>query len=141
MPTSPRAWFARARTARAPSAGAACVWTRFAVVVPALAVLAAGLLPSSARADDAAFVDLGRKTYTSFCARCHGFNLVMVTGTFDLRRFPQDEKERFVRSVSKGLRAMPAWEGNVKPEEIDAIWAYVGSVNGWGSSASAEATK
>ena len=121
--------------------GAACAWARFAVVVPALAVLVAGLFPLSARADDAAFVDLGRKTYTSFCARCHGVNLVMVTGTFDLRRFPQDEKERFVRSVSKGVRAMPAWEGNVKPEEIDAIWAYVGSVNGWGTRASAEATK
>ncbi len=90
-------------------------------------------LASAARASEPASAELGRKTYTSYCARCHGFNLVMVSGTFDLRRFPQEEKERFVRSVNKGVRAMPAWEGTVKPEEIEAIWAYMGSVNGWAS--------
>ena len=90
---------------------------------------------TGASANDAATIDLGRKTYTSFCARCHGFNLVMASGTFDLRRFPQDDKERFMRSVNKGVRAMPAWEGTVKPEEVEAIWAYVGSVNGWGGAA------
>lgn len=95
--------------------------------------MAGVLLAPAARADEPGSADIGRKTYTSYCARCHGFNLVMVTGTFDLRHFPQDDKERFVRSVSKGLRAMPAWEGLVKPEEIDAIWAYIGSVNGWGA--------
>lgn len=99
----------------------------------ALAVVLAGAwVATPVRADAPAAVDLGRKTYTSYCARCHGFNLVMVSGTFDLRRFPQAEKERFVRSVNKGVRAMPAWEGTVKPEEIDAIWAYIASVNGWG---------
>ena len=107
------------------------------VATAALAV-ALALLVQGARADEPSPVELGRKTYTSYCARCHGFNLVMVTGTFDLRRFPQDEKERFVRSVSKGVRAMPAWEGVVKPEEIDAIWAYVGAVNGWGADAAAK---
>ncbi len=100
--------------------------------------LAAALCAAAARADEPAPTEIGRKTYTSYCARCHGFNLVMVTGTFDLRRFPQDDKERFVRSVSKGVRAMPAWEGIVKPEEIDAVWAYVGSVNGWGAAAVAK---
>ncbi len=96
--------------------------------------MAGAAFAAAVRADElSAAADLGRKTYTSYCARCHGFNLVMVTGTFDLRLFPRHDKERFVRSVSKGLRAMPAWEGNLKPEEIDAIWAYIGSVNGWGS--------
>jgi mono/diheme cytochrome c family protein len=76
----------------------------------------------------------GRRIYTSFCVRCHGINLVTSSSAhFDLRTFPKDDKERFVRSVSKGLRAMPAWEGTIKPEQIDAIWAYVGSVNGWGA--------
>ena len=42
-----------------------------------------------------------------------------------------EDQERFVSSVSRGVRAMPAWEGTVKPEEIEAIWAYIGSVNGW----------
>jgi cytochrome c55X len=99
----------------------------------ALLAMVAALLSPGARAEEPNPAELGRKTYTSYCARCHGFNLVMVTGTFDLRRFPQEEKERFVRSVAKGVRAMPAWEGTVKPEEIEAIWAYVGAVNGWAS--------
>lgn len=74
----------------------------------------------------------GRRVYTSFCVRCHGINLVASSSAyFDLRTFPRDDKERFVRSVSKGLRAMPAWEGTIKPEQIEAIWAYIGSVNGW----------
>lgn len=77
-------------------------------------------------------VDAGRKTYTSYCARCHGINMATPGGgTFDLRTLRPDEKERFVRSVSKGVRAMPAWEGTLKSTDIDAIWSYLGSVNGW----------
>jgi mono/diheme cytochrome c family protein len=81
--------------------------------------------------DDA--VEAGRRAYTSYCVRCHGINLV-VTGSafFDLRTFPKDDKERFVRSVNEGKRAMPAWKDIVKPEQIEAIWTYIGSVNGWG---------
>lgn len=76
--------------------------------------------------------EAGRKAYTSYCVRCHGLNLaVSGGGAFDLRRFPRDDKARFVRSVSDGVRAMPAWGGIVKPGEIDAIWAYIGAVNGW----------
>lgn len=83
--------------------------------------------------------EAGRKAYTSFCVRCHGINLVVSGGAFfDLRRFPADDKARFVNSVSKGLRAMPAWEGIVKPEQIEAIWLYIGSVNGWPASSQAQ---
>jgi mono/diheme cytochrome c family protein len=77
-------------------------------------------------------VEAGRKIYTSFCVRCHGVNLAVSSPAFfDLRTFPKDEKERFVHSVSKGVRAMPAWGSIVKPVEIDALWKYIGSVNGW----------
>jgi mono/diheme cytochrome c family protein len=80
----------------------------------------------------AATINAGRKAYTSYCARCHGINLVSSSSAFyDLRTFPREDKERFVLSVNKGKRAMPAWDGIVKPEELEAIWAYVGSVNGW----------
>jgi hypothetical protein len=51
---------------------------------------------------------------------------------FDLRTFPKDEKERFIRSLKEGKRAMPAWEGIVKPHEMELLWIYIGSVNGWG---------
>ena len=101
-----------------------------------LLCVAATLVAAPARADEASdTVAAGRKLYTSLCARCHGLNLVTSGIGYDLRTFPKGEKERFVRSVNKGLRAMPAWEGSIKPEQLDAIWAYIGSVNGWGDAA------
>jgi mono/diheme cytochrome c family protein len=77
-------------------------------------------------------VEAGRRAYTSTCARCHGINLVLSSSAFfDLRTFPKDEKDRFMASVMNGKRQMPAWGGIVKPETIQSIWLYVGSVNGW----------
>jgi len=75
--------------------------------------------------------EAGRKIYISSCQRCHGINLATNGIGFDLRTFPQDDKERFVRSVTNGLRAMPAWSATLRAEQIDLIWAYVGAVNGW----------
>lgn len=69
----------------------------------------------------------GKQLYTSFCARCHGVNMVNTGVSFDLRTFPQHDKERFLRSVSKGLRAMPAWEGRLDTEELESLWLYVSS--------------
>jgi mono/diheme cytochrome c family protein len=85
----------------------------------------AGTAALAQTADDAALAEAGRRTYTSSCARCHGIGLVNAGYGFDLRAFPRDDKERFVRSVTKGLRAMPAWEGILKSEQIDALWAYI----------------
>ena len=113
----------------------ALLLTRYRLAAATLAVAAAWSTPQARADEPSPAAELGRKNYTSYCARCHGFNLVMVTGTFDLRQFPKDDKERFVRSVSKGVRAMPAWESVIKPEEIDAIWAYIGKVNGWSAEA------
>ena len=77
-------------------------------------------------------VDAGRKLYTVSCARCHGINLVTSGGSFfDLRTLRTEDRERFLRSVAKGLRAMPAWEGTLKGPDFDALWSYIGSVNGW----------
>jgi mono/diheme cytochrome c family protein len=68
----------------------------------------------------------GRTLYRQFCSNCHGVNMVNPgTSSFDLRKFPQDDKTRFVDSVVKGKRAMPPWGDVVKPDEIEAIWAYV----------------
>jgi cytochrome c55X len=76
-------------------------------------------------------VEAGRKLYVSACQRCHGINLVTVGIGFDLRTFPRSEKKRFVRSVTDGVRAMPAWGTTLKPEQLELLWAYVGAVNGW----------
>ena len=76
-------------------------------------------------------VEAGRKLYVSACQRCHGIELVTNGIGFDLRTFPQGEKKRFVRSVTEGVRAMPAWGPTLKPEQLDLLWTYVGAVNGW----------
>lgn len=88
--------------------------------------------PAADAAAPAPTPERGRRVYTSYCARCHGLNLnVTSSAYFDLRTFPPDEKGRFLESVTRGKRQMPAWGGIVKPDEIEAIWAYLGQVNGW----------
>jgi len=46
-------------------------------------------------------------------------------GAFDLRTFPADQRERFVNSIVRGKNQMPPWGDLIKPDEIDALWAYV----------------
>ena len=92
---------------------------------PAEPSASAALVPQSS-------AEAGRRAYTSTCARCHGINLVASSSAyFDLRTFPRDEKDRFLNSVTNGKRQMPAWGGLVKPETMESIWLYIGSVNGW----------
>lgn len=86
---------------------------------------------AGAQVPQAEAAEAGRKLYVSSCTRCHGINLVTNGIGFDLRTFPQNDKERFVRSVTHGKGAMPAWGATLKPEQIDLLWAYIGSVNGW----------
>jgi mono/diheme cytochrome c family protein len=81
--------------------------------------------------DAAAAIELGRRTYLGMCARCHGINLVTQGIGYDLRKFPQDEQARFNRSVTQGIRAMPALGANLSPAQLEGLWAYIGSVNGW----------
>lgn len=99
-------------------------------------VVCLGAAGSAAHAQDAApdpaaAAEAGRRLYAMSCQRCHGLNLVTNGIGFDLRSFPPHDKPRFVRSVTDGLRAMPAWGGTLKPEQIDLLWTYIGSVNGW----------
>ena len=44
---------------------------------------------------------------------------------FYLRAFPKDQQARFVNSVTNGKNAMPPWRGQLKPEDIEALWSYV----------------
>ena len=105
-------------------------WTTLICALTALASLA-GAQPAATDA-----VEAGRKLYVSSCTRCHGIDLVTNGIGFDLRSFPPADKERFVRSVTQGKGAMPAWGSTLKPEQLDLIWAYIGSVNGWRAAAS-----
>ena len=85
--------------------------------------------PSASPApDDPQMIAGGQRMYKDYCQRCHGLNMVSAGGAFfDLRTFPTDQKSRFVNSVIHGKRAMPAWGGVLKQDEIDSLWAYVSS--------------
>jgi cytochrome c55X len=102
------------------------VWTRLTAVL----VLAA-LQGAASAQSPAELAEAGRKLYISSCQRCHGINLASNGIGLDLRTFPQAEKERFLRSVTNGVRAMPPWGGILKPDQLELLWAYIGSVNGW----------
>jgi mono/diheme cytochrome c family protein len=70
-------------------------------------------------------VRLGAEIFARNCSPCHGPRMQEPEGAFDLRTFPPGEHTRFVNSVSRGKNQMPPWAGLLKPEEIEALWAYV----------------
>jgi cytochrome c55X len=97
----------------------------------AAAALAAATLTGQAQTTTPA-TDIGRRVYTSYCVRCHGINLAVGSSAFfDLRTFPKDDKARFIESVMNGKRQMPAWGSVLKADDVEALWSYVASVNGW----------
>ncbi len=67
----------------------------------------------------------GAAIFARNCSPCHGAHMDDPNGAFDLRTFPPDEHGRFVNSVTNGKNSMPPWGGLLKPEEIEALWAYV----------------
>ncbi len=76
-------------------------------------------------------LDAGLEAYEFFCSKCHGKDMVNPgTSSFDLRTFPQDDKDRFVTSVMDGRGAMPAWGDVIYPEELEALWVYVATRGG-----------
>jgi cytochrome c6 len=97
-------------------------------------VAAAALHASAAIAQDrfsAQDIDKGREQYHRTCAQCHGRNMVNSgTVAYDLRRFPVDQAERFFASVAKGKGNMPSFDNALAPEQLQVLWAYVGSRGG-----------
>jgi mono/diheme cytochrome c family protein len=82
--------------------------------------------PATSAPADSRLIAGGQRLYKDYCQRCHGMNMVSPGGAFfDLRTFPVDQKPRFFNSVTHGKRAMPAWGGTLKSEEIESLWAYV----------------
>ncbi|MEM9063558.1 MAG: c-type cytochrome [Pseudomonadota bacterium] len=76
-------------------------------------------------------VKKGKAAYDQLCGKCHGKDMVNPgTGSFDLRKFPLDQKQRFYDSVNNGWGDMPAWADVLFEGELDAIWAYVATNGG-----------
>jgi mono/diheme cytochrome c family protein len=67
----------------------------------------------------------GAALFARSCAPCHGSHMADPEAAFDLRTFPHDQHSRFVESVTKGKNSMPPWGSLLKPEDIEALWAYV----------------
>ena len=67
----------------------------------------------------------GAAIYSQNCAPCHGARMADPQAAFDLRKFPADEKSRFVQSVTKGKNNMPPWGDVLGADEVQALWAYV----------------
>ena len=77
-------------------------------------------------ADDAALLKKAESTYKTFCSHCHGIKMVSPgTSSYDLRKWPKDNKAGFVDSVMNGKGDMPAWGDILLPEEMDILWHYV----------------
>jgi mono/diheme cytochrome c family protein len=95
---------------------------RIVVLLLALAALRA---PAAAEDFPPEQIKLGADIYSQNCSPCHGPRLLGEESAFDLRKFPKDQRERFVNSVTRGKNAMPPWGDLLKPPDIDALWAYV----------------
>ena len=98
----------------------------------AAALLAAASTAVSAQQRfSAEAIDKGREQYNRICVQCHGRNMVNAgTTVYDLRKFPVDQPDRFKQSVLQGKGAMPSWKETLTPEQIDWLWAYIGSRGG-----------
>ena len=86
--------------------------------------------PTGRRFADA-HIQLGKDQFDRTCAQCHGRNMVNAgTTVYDLRKFPVDQPERFVASVSLGKGNMPSFKDALSAEQLQLLWAYVGSRGG-----------
>ena len=94
---------------------------------------ALGSIPIAA-AQDVSFppeqIAAGASLFSRNCSPCHGTRMANPEGAADLRKFPRDDRERFVATVNRGKNQMPPWGDLLKPEEIEALWAYVASGGG-----------
>jgi mono/diheme cytochrome c family protein len=100
-------------------------------MIRSIVVLAAAFTIASAAAQNPAGENFppaqikhGAATFAVFCSPCHGERMSNPE-LFDLKTFPPDQRARFLNSVTNGKNAMPPWRGQLKPEDIEALWSYV----------------
>src|SRR3954447_14270631 len=94
-----------------------------------IATIGLALWSASAAAEGPLFppaqVQRGAQLFAVNCATCHGTRMRNPQWAIDLHTFPRDAKSRFVDSVMNGKRNMPPWDDLLKPDDLDALWAYV----------------
>ena len=67
----------------------------------------------------------GAEIYAVNCSPCHSPRMQEAGSAFDLRKFPRNERERFINSITRGKNQMPPWGDFFKPDQLEALWAYV----------------
>ena len=84
---------------------------------------------ATAAAQDQSFppqqIATGANIFARNCSPCHGPRMQDPESAFDLRKFPPNQHDRFVNSVTHGKNQMPPWGDILKPQDIEALWAYV----------------
>ena len=96
---------------------------RLGVIAAALALM--GVSAAGEQSFTASQLRLGAEIFERNCAPCHGPRMQDPESAFDLRKFPRNQHDRFVASVTRGKNQMPPWGDMLNPEEIEALWAYV----------------
>lgn len=96
---------------------------------PAATVALALACASAAAQDGKPFapeqIGKGAALYEANCQNCHGPRMAKPEWAVDLRKFPPGDHARFVDTVTYGVRNMPPWSDVLKPDDIEALWAYV----------------
>jgi len=90
-----------------------------------VSILALACTSVAAQAFPTEQVGKGAELYETHCQTCHGPRLANPPWAADLRKFPREDRARFIDTVTYGRRAMPPWEDVLKPDDIEALWAYV----------------
>ena len=76
-------------------------------------------------------VAAGKAQFHRTCSHCHGSNMVNSgTTVYDLRKFPVDQPDRFLNSVTNGKGNMPSFKGALEREAIQLLWSYVATRGG-----------
>jgi len=75
---------------------------------------------------DPKLIAKGSELFATHCSTCHGNRMAKPEwAPVDLRKFPRGDHARFVDTVTYGVRNMPPWDDVLKPNDIEALWAYV----------------
>lgn len=93
-----------------------------------LTIAAIAAIPAAAPAEESFSgerIAAGAELYATNCSPCHGARMLDPEAAFDLRKFPPDQHERFVTSVTRGKNQMPPWGDFFNAGQIEALWAYV----------------
>ena len=99
-----------------------------ALTIGAVFYCQSALAQAQFSADD---IERGHAQFERTCAQCHGRNMVNSgTTSYDLRRFPLDDAQRFFTSVTNGKGNMPSFREALTEDQIRLLWAYVGSRGG-----------